>query len=97
MTKLSNTLLKKEIAIIGLGYVGLPLAMQFSKKYKTIGYDLNSNRIEELNSGFDKTNEVAKEEILANKNLLFTDSLSETFPFTTCASEPRSLIFLTTS
>ena len=37
MTKLSNTLLKKEIAIIGLGYVGLPLAMQFSKKYKTIG------------------------------------------------------------
>ncbi len=77
MTKLSNTLLKKEIAIIGLGYVGLPLAMQFSKKYKTIGYDLNSNRIEELNSGFDKTNEVAKEEILANKNLLFTDSLSK--------------------
>ena len=39
----------KKIAIVGLGYVGLPLAVEFGKKYKTIGYDLNQKRIEEEN------------------------------------------------
>ena len=43
---------KLKLAIIGLGYVGLPLAVEFAKKRKVIGYDLNSTRIKELNSGF---------------------------------------------
>lgn len=46
-----------KLAIIGLGYVGLPLAIEFGKKYKVIGFDINKNRIHELNEGKDKTNE----------------------------------------
>lgn len=46
-----------NIAVIGLGYVGLPLAIEFSKKFKTIGFDINSQRVSELNKGFDKTKE----------------------------------------
>jgi len=49
---------EKKIAIIGLGYVGLPLAVEFSKKYTVIGYDINSERIKELNAGLDRTEEV---------------------------------------
>jgi UDP-N-acetyl-D-glucosamine/UDP-N-acetyl-D-galactosamine dehydrogenase len=47
----------KRIAIIGLGYVGLPLAIEFGKKYKVIGFDINQSRIEELNLLTDRTNE----------------------------------------
>ena len=39
----------KKITIIGLGYVGLPLAVEFGKKYSVIGYDINSSRVEEIN------------------------------------------------
>tara|TARA_Y100000741_G_scaffold363943_1_gene353450 strand:+ start:1033 stop:2343 length:1311 start_codon:yes stop_codon:yes gene_type:complete len=49
-----------NICIIGLGYVGLPLAIEFSKKYKTVGFDVNEARIDELKSGYDKTLEVEK-------------------------------------
>lgn len=48
----------KKIAIIGLGYVGLPLAVEFAKKYQVLGFDINSKRIEELLSGKDRTLEV---------------------------------------
>jgi UDP-N-acetyl-D-galactosamine dehydrogenase len=48
---------EKQIAIIGLGYVGLPLAIEFGKKYKVLGFDINKDRIEELASGKDRTNE----------------------------------------
>ena len=54
---------KKLLAVIGLGYVGLPLAVEFSKVYKTIGFDINKSRIDELNSGNDSTLEVSKEEL----------------------------------
>ncbi|RXK48288.1 nucleotide sugar dehydrogenase [Aquirufa rosea] len=47
----------KKIAIIGLGYVGLPLAIEFGKKYKVLGFDINKDRIEELTFGRDRTNE----------------------------------------
>lgn len=47
-----------KIAIIGLGYVGLPLARLFATKYPVIGFDINENRIKELNSGTDSTLEV---------------------------------------
>jgi UDP-N-acetyl-D-galactosamine dehydrogenase len=50
--------LKKKIAIIGLGYVGLPLAVAFSKKFKVIGFDINQDRIQELKSGHDRTLEI---------------------------------------
>ena len=65
-----------KIGIIGLGYVGLPLAIEFSKKYKTIGFDLNQKRIDELNKGVDSTNEANLEELktqLANKLILVDD------------------------
>jgi UDP-N-acetyl-D-glucosamine/UDP-N-acetyl-D-galactosamine dehydrogenase len=49
---------KDTIAIIGLGYVGLPLAVEFAKKYHVVGFDINENRIKELRQGIDKTLEV---------------------------------------
>ena len=48
----------KKIAIIGLGYVGLPLAIEFAKQYVTTGFDINTSRIKELKSGYDRTAEV---------------------------------------
>lgn len=50
-----------KIAIIGLGYVGLPLARLFATKYQVVGFDINQGRIAELNSGTDKTLEVSDE------------------------------------
>ena len=52
-----------KIAIIGLGYVGLPLSLQFSKKYKVIGLDINSNRINQLKLFNDFTNEVDEDQL----------------------------------
>lgn len=52
---------KHKISIIGLGYVGLPLAVEFGKKYPTVGFDINQNRVNELNSGKDSTLEVTNE------------------------------------
>ena len=49
-----------KLAVIGLGYVGLPLALEFSKKKKVIGFDINNTRINELNSGVDKNLEFKK-------------------------------------
>src|SRR5690606_7949445 len=54
-----------KLAIIGLGYVGLPLAIEFAKKYSVIGFDINRNRVEELRSGHDATLEVNDEELQA--------------------------------
>ena len=48
-----------KIAILGLGYVGLPLAIEFSKKYNVLGFDINRTRIIDLNNGLDKTKEVS--------------------------------------
>lgn len=61
-----------SIAIVGLGYVGLPLSVEFSKHFEVIGYDLNKKRINELNEGFDRTKEVEKNELLRSKNISFT-------------------------
>ena len=58
-----------KIAIIGLGYVGLPLAIEFSKKYSVLGYDINRNRVEELKSGKDSTQEADIESLLYTMNL----------------------------
>ena len=70
---------KKEvkIAVIGLGYVGLPLAVEFSKKFRVIGYDLNIKRIAELKKGIDRTNELSEEKLKNLKLLKLTSSLSK--------------------
>ncbi len=62
---------KKHIAVIGLGYVGLPLAVEFNKKYKVTGFDVDVDRVDELINGFDRTNELQKNDL---KNLRFTNS-----------------------
>ena len=54
-----------KIAIIGLGYVGLPLAVEFAKKYEVVGFDINSKRVEELRKGIDKTLELTDEQLNA--------------------------------
>lgn len=61
-----------SIAIIGLGYVGLPLAVSFGKKIKTIGFDINASRIDELKSGVDHTLEVSSEELASTEHLMFS-------------------------
>ncbi len=65
------------LAIIGLGYVGLPLAVEFGKKYPTIGFDINAKRIEELQKGYDRTLEVSSKELQEAKNLFFTTSIED--------------------
>jgi UDP-N-acetyl-D-galactosamine dehydrogenase len=76
----------RRIAIIGLGYVGLPLAIEFGKKYNVLGFDVNQERIEELKSGKDRTNEADLEGLqfamnLANKSnkvgLTFSSNIVE--------------------
>ncbi|NPA51118.1 MAG: Vi polysaccharide biosynthesis UDP-N-acetylglucosamine C-6 dehydrogenase TviB [Epsilonproteobacteria bacterium] len=68
-----------KISIIGLGYVGLPLAVAFSKKYNVIGYDIAKKRVEELNSGIDRTLEVSEDELkeALNRGIKFTTSLED--------------------
>ena len=63
----------KKICIIGLGYVGLPLAIEFSKFYNVIGYDISKNRIKELKQFYDRNNQFNKS-ILKNKKLILTSS-----------------------
>ena len=62
----------KKIGIIGLGYVGLPLAIEFGGIHTTIGFDINQSRIDELKAGHDNTLEVSEEELNRPKNLKFS-------------------------
>ena len=55
--------MEKKIAVIGLGYVGLPLAVEFAKKYPTVGFDINGPRVDELMSGHDRTLEVEDDDL----------------------------------
>src|SRR6056297_2455617 len=66
-----------RIAIIGLGYVGLPLALEFAKKFQTIGFDINATRISELQSGHDRTREAEASELAEATNLEFTADPAE--------------------
>ena len=69
-------IIKKKISIIGLGYVGLPLATEFAKKYKVVGYDINIVRIEELKKGIDRTKEITNKKLLTKNNLFFTNDFN---------------------
>ncbi|MEO9965612.1 MAG: nucleotide sugar dehydrogenase [Reichenbachiella sp.] len=62
-----------KIAIIGLGYVGLPLAIAAAEKYPVLGFDINSDRIKELNNGQDRTGEVSESDLRNMSNLNFSD------------------------
>ena len=64
-----------KLAVIGLGYVGLPLAVEFGKKRTVVGFDINQKRISELNSGVDHTLEVSAAELKEVNQLTFTDEL----------------------
>ena len=66
-----------NIAIIGQGYVGLPLAVEFGKKYNTIGFDINQSRIDELNNGIDRTLEVESQELKSSKLITFSCNLDD--------------------
>ena len=66
-----------KIGIIGLGYVGLPLAVEFGKHYDVTGFDIDGNRIKDLKSGLDKTLELTAEEINKSKYLSFTDQIDD--------------------
>lgn len=70
---------EKQIAIIGLGYVGLPLAIEFGKKYKVLGFDINKERIEELNSGKDRTNEADLEGLSFAMSLIKDNNIGLSF------------------
>ena len=70
-----NNLIKKiKLAVIGLGYVGLPLALEFAKKRKVVGFDIEKKRIKELKIRKDKNLEVTKKELKNNKQLIFTSN-----------------------
>ncbi len=66
-----------KIGIIGLGYVGLPLAVEFGKILDVVGFDINQARIDELNKGIDRTLEVNKEELASSSKLKFSTSLED--------------------
>lgn len=69
-----------KVAVIGLGYVGLPLALEFGKKYITVGFDINQKRIDQLNSGIDVTLEVENKqlsEVLASGLFSVTNQISD--------------------
>lgn len=68
---------QETIAVIGLGYVGLPLAVEFGKKRPTIGFDIHKGRIEELCSGHDRTREVEPDELAAAAHLTYTGDLED--------------------
>ncbi len=72
MTNTLTHLTDKKLAIIGLGYVGLPLAVAFSKQYKVVGFDINPKRISELRAFTDHTREVSAEELRAASNFFCT-------------------------
>ncbi len=73
MQQLKNT----RIGVVGLGYVGLPLAVEFGKHYATVGFDINARRVDELRSGHDHTLEVDATELAAASRLHFSASLED--------------------
>jgi UDP-N-acetyl-D-galactosamine dehydrogenase len=66
-----------SLAIIGLGYVGLPLAVEFGKKYQTVGFDINSHRVAELRRGEDNTLEVDRDELKSSAHLTFSTDIAD--------------------
>ena len=68
---------KKKIAVIGLGYVGLPLAVEFAKKREVLGFDINKDRISDLEKGIDITGELNKQELKKSLSITYTTNLDD--------------------
>ena len=68
---------KIKLAIIGLGYVGLPLAVEFGRKRAVVGFDINQRRIDELKAGYDYTLETTEEDLYAARYLYYTTNLED--------------------
>mgnify|MGYP003946879791 CR=1 FL=1 len=68
-----------RIAIIGLGYVGLPLAVEFGKKYPTLGFDINHRRVAELREGIERTLEVDPAELAQAMRLTYSSNPEDWF------------------
>ncbi|GAB3508473.1 nucleotide sugar dehydrogenase [Emticicia fontis] len=66
-----------QITVIGLGYVGLPLAIEFGKKYSTVGFDINQQRMDELKKGHDRTREVEKSQFAESVHLSFSSNIED--------------------
>ncbi len=66
----------RKVSVIGLGYVGLPVAVAFGRHARTVGFDINATRIAELRDGFDRTGEVESDD-LKSADILFTDSITD--------------------
>ncbi len=66
-----------KVAVIGLGYVGLPLAVEFGKKYTTVGFDINKERVKQLNNGIDVTHECSKQELNIPNQLTYSCDLDD--------------------
>ena len=67
-----------KVAVIALGYVGIPLAVEFGKNIETIGLDINSDRIKELRKGYDRTLEMSESDLKSSTHLTFTESIEDT-------------------
>jgi len=74
---LNFSLTKTKIAVIGQGYVGLPLAVEFGKLYPTVGFDINTTRIEQLSQGIDLTQEMTAEQLQNSAQLKFSSALND--------------------
>src|SRR5689334_4576718 len=75
MHPFTNTPVK--IAVLGLGYVGLPLAVAFGTKHEVVGFDINAERVKELRAGEDRTLEVTKDELAASEGLTFSSDAAD--------------------
>ena len=87
--------MEKKIAVIGLGYVGLPLAVEFAKQYPTVGFDINGLRVDELMSGHDRTLEVEDEDLkkVIASNLISTEKNGKGLFCTTAVGDIESSNF----
>lgn len=68
---------RTRIAVVGLGYVGLPLATLLATKFKVVGFDINTTRVSQLREGFDHTHEVSGKDLLLNSNIEYTTDLNQ--------------------
>ena len=66
-----------KIGIVGLGYVGLQLAIAFGQRFDTIGYDLNSDKIEAYKAGIDRTREVTPAQFKSAQDVVYTNNINE--------------------
>ena len=87
--------MEKKIAVIGLGYVGLPLAVEFAKQYPTVGFDINGPRVDELMNGHDRTLEVEDDDLkkVINSNLVTTEKEGKGLYCTTAVGDIESSNF----